>query len=468
MTDTLDGLPQPEASDGARGARVLAIIGSGETAPPLVALHRALLARLGAGAGAQPVPAVLIDTPYGFQDNADDISARTIDYFDRTVGNPIDVASLRLRGADPLTRATAAARLASARYVFSGPGSPSHALRVWTGTEIPDLVAAKLRNGGVVAFASAAALTLGAFTAPIYEIYKVGEDPHWLPGLDLLSSAAGMRVAVVPHYDNAEGGNHDTRFCYLGERRLAAMEMQLPRDAFVLGVDSHTALLLDLAAETATVWGRGRVTVRWHGRGTVFPPGSSIPIGLLRAAGAARAGRRAAGLCEQNASGLQGGRRAGHARTGTTEPSEAPPAPAPATATATVASDSLIDEVARLQRMVAAALDDQDGRAAADALLALDEAILAWSMDTGSTEAVAEARVVQRSVIARLGELAGSGPRISRSTVGPFVDALLDLRLQARARGDWPASDAIRDRLVAAGIEVRDGPEATTWELAAK
>ena len=33
--------------------------------------------------------------------------------------------------------------------------------------------------------------------------------------------ATGLPAVVVPHYDNAEGGHHDTRFCYLGERRLA-------------------------------------------------------------------------------------------------------------------------------------------------------------------------------------------------------------------------------------------------------
>ena len=77
--------------------------------------------------------------------------------------------------------------------------------------------------------ASAAALTLGVATIPVYEIYKVGEDPHWLEGLDLLGPATGLRAAVVPHYDNAEGGNHDTRFCYMGERRLQALEAALPR-----------------------------------------------------------------------------------------------------------------------------------------------------------------------------------------------------------------------------------------------
>ena len=48
----------------------------------------------------------------------------------------------------------------------------------------------------------------------------------------------GLTVALIPHYDNAEGGRYDTRHCYLGERRLAVMERKLPADAAVLGVDT--------------------------------------------------------------------------------------------------------------------------------------------------------------------------------------------------------------------------------------
>ncbi len=108
----------------------------------------------------------------------------------------------------------------NSRYVFAGPGSPSYALRKWQGTVIPSLLAEKLVHGGCVVFASAAALTLGIATVPVYEIYKCGEDPFWLEGLDV-TSVAGIRAAVIPHYDNNEGGTHDTRFCYLGERRLS-------------------------------------------------------------------------------------------------------------------------------------------------------------------------------------------------------------------------------------------------------
>ena len=133
--------------------------------------------------------------------------------------------------------------------MFSGPGSPTYALSTWRGSSVPEALADKLAHGGVVVFASAAAVTVGRFSLPVYEIYKVGQPIHWLDGLDLLSPLGfGPNCVVVPHFDNAEGGTHDTRFCYMGERRLAALEEMLPEDAWVLGVDEHTALVVDLDA----------------------------------------------------------------------------------------------------------------------------------------------------------------------------------------------------------------------------
>jgi cysteinyl-tRNA synthetase len=52
--------------------------------------------------------------------------------------------------------------------------------------------------------------------------------------------------------------------------------------------------------------------------------------------------------------------------------------------------------------------------------------------------------------------------------VRPFVDALLEQRVRARGAREWAAADAIRDRLLAAGIELHDSPDGTTWELRAE
>lgn len=434
--------------------RILVIIGSGETAPTLARVHRALIERL----GPPPAPAVLIDTPYGFQENADDISGRAVDYFRESVGHPIGIASFRSSEVDQLTRATAIARIREAGYVFSGPGSPSYALHHWAVSEIPRLLGDKLASGGIVAFASAAALTLGVVTVPVYEIYKVGEPPHWLPGLDLLSPLTGLRAAVVPHFDNAEGGNHDTRYCYLGEQRLVTMERELPAGTFILGVDGHTALVLDLEAGTASVFGLGGATVRAAGRSVVFPAGTTVSLEALREAAGAGLG---AGVTAEAGAGA--GERAGAQQGSGTDAPDSRPLPA---ATALGPTATLADAVNRFERAFEAGIASRDVRTAVEAVLELDRTIIEWSRDTGPTTEFDHARAVMRALVVRLGELAAAGTRDPRLTVAPFVDALIELRLSARAARDWQTSDEIRQRLVEAGVEVHDTPDGTTWELA--
>jgi hypothetical protein len=425
--------------------RILTIMGSGETTPTMARVHRAILDRL----GERPVPAVLLDTPYGFQENADEITARALEYFKVSVGTAFQAASFRSAEVDSLARETALVRMRDARLVFTGPGSPSYALRQWAGTDIPKVLARKLAEGGAVTMASAAALTLGRFTIPVYEIYKVGEAPRWLPGLDLLTPL-GLPVAVVPHYDNAEGGSHDTRFCYMGEKRLAALEAELPDDVFILGVDGHTALTFDLDGGTAAVAGLGVVTVRRNGRSTVFATGSEMPIEALVEAAHGRTD--AARVRAPRAAAMAG---AGAGGAATTE----------ATFAATAVAHPLRDEVASLERLFSTSLEDCDVQAAVRAILALDETIEAWAGDTDQSDSLSNARASMRAAIVSLGELAIEGTRDPAEIVAPFVEALLAERVRARGARDWAAADAIRDRLVAAGIELHDTPDGTTWEL---
>ena len=423
--------------------RILAIMGSGETAPTMAKVHRALFERLGPG----PVPATILDTPYGFQENADDLSARTVRFFAESVGREVSVAAYRSRDVDAITAATAIARIREARYVMAGPGSPSYALRQWVDGPVPAALADRVRDGGILTMASAAALTLGAVTIPVYEIYKVGADPSWLPGLDILGPATGLRAAVVPHYDNAEGGNHDTRFCYMGERRLRILEDQMPPGTFILGVDSHTALVLDLDRRTAAVSGLGGVTVRVDGRGTVFPSGSEVSIDAL-----VEVARELAAGTSVDIGGEPVWREPGRARL-PGEPASRPAAP-------------LRDEVAELEGAFIHALGLGESREAVGALLDLDSAVEARIRAGEDSPDLDNARSTFRALIARLGEAAAAGAADPRSTVDPFVEALLTLRARARESSDWATADLIRDRLTAAGVEVRDGTAGSSWVLA--
>jgi len=419
-------------------SRLLVVMGSGETSPTMVATHREVLATSGG-------PAILLDTPYGFQENAADISARAVAYFRDTVGHAVEPATLGGAGADVLRQETALAAVRAARWVFAGPGSPSYALRQWAGSPLPGLLEQLLEPGGAggaIVFASAAALTLGVATVPVYEIYKCGAPPGWLDGLDLLGRATGLHAAVIPHYDNAEGGNHDTRFCYLGERRLAAMEAMLPGEAFVLGVDEHTAAVFDLDAATMTVAGRGVVTVRRDGESSTIASGTSVATASL-----------ATGRVARDASVEMPGPAAGPAQTGETAPAQ----PAPA---------SLADRVRELSRAFDAAMAGRDVDAAVRAVLALDDEVLAWSSDTLQSDGTGRARAALRGMVLRLGELAKVGAVDRREVIGPFINELLGLRAGARADRRFAEADRVRDRLTELGVEVRDTPDGAQWVLA--
>lgn len=415
--------------------RLLTIMGSGETAPTMMKHHRDLIARL----PGDPL-AVVIDTPYGFQENAPELASRAVDYFRKSVGHPIEVAGLtRLKGVDVLTVESGLSRLRRADYVFAGPGSPTYALTQWSGTPVPDIVREKLERGGAVTFASAAALTLGRFTVPVYEIYKVGQEPHWLEGLGVLD-VVGLDVAVIPHYDNAEGGHHDTRFCYLGERRLRMLEDELPDGAHVLGVDEHTGVVIDIEADTATVVGNGSITVRVRGESTVIETGRTVPVDALR--------DPARGGTSMHVSSVS-----------------SPSITENASPIDSSTGSSLADDVTRAETAFDEALAVGDSDGAVRAVLDLESAIRGWSADTLQSDAIDRAHAALRSMIVRLGEVAVKGLADPRAAIEPVMQVVLEVRRRVREEKRYDLSDLLRDRLAEVGLEIRDTPAGPEWHF---
>jgi hypothetical protein len=404
-------------------------MGSGEIAPTMVGTHRMLAAKL-----PKHARATMLDTPYGFQENAAELATKAVEYFATSINMTLDVAGLtEMVGGDALAIEKGLQLVDAAQYIFAGPGSPSYALRQWSGTPLAGLLVKKLQTGGIVTFASAAALTLGRFTLPVYEIYKAGEPPRWLDGLDILSEI-GINAAVIPHYNNTEGGHHDTRFCYMGERRLSALEREFPSNVYVLGIDEHTGVVLDIDADTATVVGKGLLTLRVGGVSTEFATGSVLPLDRLR---------------NPTAHSTIGAKPAPQ-EVGDEMPSAA-------------LDSNLRQATDRLNDDFGAAINGGNADAAARAALDLDDAIAGWSTDTLQSDDTNYARSVLRSMITRLAGAATGGLRDPREVVGPFVEVLLDLRKQVRADKRFDLSDMIRDRLAAIQVEVRDTPEGAEW-----
>ena len=408
-------------------ARILAIMGSGETSPTMVKTHRQLIGRL-----SQP-NAVVLDTPYGFQENAPELALRAVEYFDVSVNTAITPLGLtRMIGADALAVQQGLSALTDADYVFAGPGSPTYALRQWKNTQVSHILHEKLQRGGIVTFASAAALTLGTRTVPVYEIYKCGEEPYWLEGLNLLGEF-GIPAVVIPHYNNAEGGHHDTRFCYLGETRLNMLEQQLDDGEYVLGVDEHTGIVIDLNERTAEVVGNGVVTLRVKGNSTTFASGEVLSLEQL-----------------QNP---------------TVAPSSTPPPPVVVVDEPKVVATSLAS-VAQLRREeFESALAAGDANGATRAILELENDIKLWSADTLTGTDADSAREVLRSMIVKLGTAATGGLEDPRERVAPYVEALLAIRKIVRAEKRFDLSDIVRDALALAHIEVRDTPDGVEWLL---
>ena len=408
-------------------ARILAIMGSGETSPTMVKTHRQLIGRL-----SQP-NAVVLDTPYGFQENAPELALRAVEYFDVSVNTAISPLGLtRMIGADALAVQQGLSALTDADYVFAGPGSPTYALRQWKNTQVSHILHEKLQRGGIVTFASAAALTLGTRTVPVYEIYKCGEEPYWLEGLNLLGEF-GIPAVVIPHYNNAEGGHHDTRFCYLGETRLNMLEQQLDDGEYVLGVDEHTGIVIDLNERTAEVVGNGVVTLRVKGNSTTFASGEVLSLEQL-----------------QNP---------------TVAPSSTPPPPVVVVDEPKVVATSLAS-VAQLRREeFESALAAGDANGATRAILELENDIKLWSADTLTGTDADSAREVLRSMIVKLGTAATGGLEDPRERVAPYVEALLVIRKIVRAEKRFDLSDIVRDALALAHIEVRDTPDGVEWLL---
>jgi hypothetical protein len=306
-----------------------------------------------------------------------------------------------------------------------------------------------LAGHGVTVLASAAAATAGRYTLPVYEIYKAGGALRWLPGLDLLGGL-GLAAAVIPHYDNTEGGHYDTRHCYLGARRLAVMERELSADAAVLGVDEHTAVLIDAAAGHVEVRGRGALTVRRSGHSTILASGTAVTLAELAAlvrgdAGSPRPRRR----FDMSTAGSRGPADTGLDSAAAAR--DAAPLPLP-------------EIMAGAEREFGVAAGDRDAGAMTAVILDLEHAIGLWEADTDEDQGTEQARLLLRSLIGRLGRAARDGVADPADRLRPAVEPLIELRNALRAAGDFAAADAIRDALAAAGLDVSDTPDGTRWQ----
>jgi len=377
----------------------LILMGSGEMAARLVAAHR-----LGVeAAGARKV--VVLDTPYGFQENAPLLSEKLTRFFRTSLAVEASVASYRSTGEGEVACERMLANVRRARYVFAGPGSPSYALGVWAETGLAGVLRDILASGATVTLASAAALTAGVKTLPVYEIYKTGAELAWLDGMDL-ASQWGLEAVVIPHWNNTEGQGFDTTRCYMGRRRLRKLRSMLPDGLGIIGVDEHTAAVIDFGSRELRVLGLVGVTLS-GAEDTFLGAGGGIDLSRVGQLLWTRPGRPTGGQ-------------------------------------------------ARSVPDLAGALEDRSEESIAAALL---------SVETEAAAGSRHARQALRAMILEVSELAVSGLITPEEWVGDYVQLLVEGRAALRERRLWAEADRIRDGLASLGVALRDTRSGTTWHL---
>jgi cyanophycinase-like exopeptidase len=259
----------------------IALFGSGEAAPAGRRVHAALFREL-----EDPVRVAILETPAGFQPNSAWVAGRLAEFVEQSLQNfhpQVTVVPARRReGPFSTDDREMAEPLLTSNHIFAGPGSPTYAVRHLADTWTWHVTVARQRRGAALALASAAAIAASAHALPVYEIYKVGADLYWQPGLDLLRPY-GLELAIVSHWNNQDGGETlDTCCGFMGQERMARLEAMLPSTTTLLGIDEHTAVVLDFARQTAQVMGQSGATVCRPGEERLtFASGHTFDLSVL-------------------------------------------------------------------------------------------------------------------------------------------------------------------------------------------
>lgn len=211
----------------------------------------------------------LLETPAGFELNSSQVIGRVGKFIELHLQNyqpRVSIIPARKRGTpfspdDP----ELVAPILEADLIFMGPGSPSYAIRQLRGSLAWDYLLARHGLGSTLVLASSAVVAISAFALPVYEIFKVGEELHWLNGLDFFGRF-GMPFAFVPHWNNRDGGEElDTSRCFMGQTRFEELMRMLPSDVTVIGIDEKTALVIDFQTGKCQVLGKGGITLLYNG-----------------------------------------------------------------------------------------------------------------------------------------------------------------------------------------------------------
>jgi len=259
---------------------IVVLFGSGEISASGRKVYDWLFSRL-----SPPIDISILETPAGFQPNSALVAQKVGNFISHHLSNyrpQVTVIPARRRGTSlSPDDASLISPLLKSNVILMGPGSPTYAVDQLEKSLAWHTLLARHRLGASLIMASAATIAIGTYALPVYEIYKAGADLSWHPGLDLFG-AYGLPLVFIPHWNNTEGGAElDTSHCYIGKERFERMLTLLPSEAVIVGIDEHTALIMDMNAQSCQALGRGGVTFLKQNREQRFDRGQTFSLAEL-------------------------------------------------------------------------------------------------------------------------------------------------------------------------------------------
>jgi cyanophycinase-like exopeptidase len=232
-----------------------------------------------------PVHICILETPTGFEVNAvhswpermEQFFTKSLKNYNPTISR---IRAWRKDGDNSTNDPKTVDQILGQDYIYSGAGSPSYTItHLKNSRAYANLISAH-RNGSVLSLGSASAIAIGKYALPVYEIFKAGSDLHWLDGLDFFSMY-GLKVVIIPHWNNREGEDFDTTCCWMGKSRLDILLTLLPQPIPILGIDEQTACIIDIIHKQASVLGIGSVHCIFHKTHKYYKSGSLIQFSEL-------------------------------------------------------------------------------------------------------------------------------------------------------------------------------------------
>jgi hypothetical protein len=180
-----------------------------------------------------PLTIGILETPTGFEVNAKHAWPERMSSFYRTGLQNFSpritrIAAWSKNGDHSTNDESIVSALDHKDLIYCGAGSPTYVISQLEDSKAYEHLVGAHQAGSMLVVGSATAMAMGTYAIPVYEIFKVGSGLYWQKGLNFFAQY-GMKVAIVPHWNNTEGEDFDTSRCFMGVSRFAESKAEATR-----------------------------------------------------------------------------------------------------------------------------------------------------------------------------------------------------------------------------------------------